>query len=327
MVPPARRVAPAVLLALGVGLAAPAQAQDRRQFRNLELTDGRTLTAEILATEPTGLMLRSPQGDSLISFEILRDMQPTDELTYKAQPDWLVYVDLPERLEGTALQLLEAIDGVTAVPVGQTMGQLTPSQAADANACDGNIGCIADAVSGHRWMWILSAPDDDTSVIKSGLSSGGQRRSTPLEAETRDALWTSLHQAIGLQAPNSSAPKPPKDGPKGGGGGATFTKQKVAATSLIPVPGLPSLLMGDGGNAALAWGLALPAAGGFVGASLAATPDAPGEGAALMGGGIYLSILFANQVTGMRSLKAQGVVVTPMPMEQGGGLVVAGALP
>ena len=325
MSPAARRIGPSVaLLALAVGVASPASAQDRRQFRKLELTDGRTLTAEILSTEPTGLMLRTPQGDSLISFEVLRDMSPTDELTYKSQTDWLVYIDLPDRLEPTAVELLGAIEGIDAATVGQTFAGLRPEQAAEARACDGTIGCIADAVKGAPWMWIVTARDDaHDGALRSGLSSGGSRSSTPLESESRDALWTSLHESLGLQAPNTGAPKPTKSTSSSG---APFTKEKVAAFSFIPLPGAPSLAMKDGGNAALAWGIAVPAAGAFAGASYAAASDSPGEMVGMMAGGFYVATVFANQITGMLSLKAQGVVLAPVPMEHGGGVVLAGSL-
>lgn len=321
-----RTLLPSLLLAATALSASTAHAQDRRQFRRLELTDGRRLTAEILATESTGILLRTPQGKSLISFEILRDMSPTDLATYTAQDTWKVYLDLPAPLEEEALDLLASIEGVRAAKVGQTAFGVTPEMAADARACAGAVGCVADATKSAPWMWVVTAPDGDVSSLRSTLNTGGSKHTTALESTDRDALWTALHEALGLEPPSGNAPKASRAGGGGGGGSGAFSREKVAALSLVPLPGLPSMAMGDGGNAALAWGLALPITGAFAGASAAAASDNPGEMAGMMVGGFYVATVFANQVTGMRSLQKQGVAVLPMSTEHGGGVTVAGRL-
>lgn len=322
---PTRPLLSAALVTVTALSASAAHAQDRRQFRRLELTDGRRLTAEILATESTGILLRTPQGKSLISFEILRDMSPTDQSTYNAQDTWKVYLDLPPHLEGDALELLGAIEGVRAAKVGQTAFGVTPEMAADARACEGSVGCIADATAAAPWMWVVAATETEPGAIRSTLNSGGSKHTTELASESRDGLWGALHEAIGLEPPSGGAPRATKSKGGGGGGGA-FSREKVAALSLVPLPGLPSMAMGDGGNAGLAWGLALPITGAFAGASVAAASDNPGEMVGMMAGGFYVATVFANQVTGMRSLQKQGVALVPMSTEHGGGVAVAGRL-
>jgi len=314
--------------------AAPALAQDRRarQFRELELTDGRTLVAEVLSTEPTGLLLRTPQGDTLVSFEILLDMRPTDADTYEAQGDWVVYVDMDDELQPTALELLAEMEGLSAHKVGAAVNGLSPEAAANATDCDASLGCIIDATKSGDWMWVLTSEEQyGTPVLRAGLNTGGTRTSAELASIDRDGMWTALHEVLGFEPPSSGAPRqrknPNDNNPTDRPSTPTkFTKQKVAALSFVPLPGVPSMAQKDGSNVALAWGLALPVTGAFAGAAYAGAGDSPGEFVGMTVGGYYLATVFANQVAGMRSLKAKGLVMTPMPLEEGGGVMMAAQL-
>ena len=326
---PAACVASALL---GSSLATPAWAQDARepQYRILELTDGRTLTAEILGTEATGLALRTPQGDSLVSFELLVDMEPTDAAGYEAQPDWVVYVAVEPSLMDATMAMYEAIPGVSAHPVGAAVHGLSADEAAAALACDGDLQCLVDATSGVGWMWVVTSDTDSEGrpVLKGGATHGRTRTSVPLPDTSRNALWSGVHQAIALSPPSKGPPPAVK------GSGSTpepargLTPGRITALSFVPLPGVPAMAQKDWGNAGLAWGIALPSAALFVVGSAASqeSPDLTNPGFLLTAaGGSYLSMIFANQVTGMRAYQARrdrAVGFAPLPVEGGGGAMV-----
>jgi len=322
----------ASLALLGASVSPQAQAQDKRepQYRILELTDGRTLTAEILGTEATGLALRTPQGESLVSFELLVDMQPTDAAGYQSQTDWVVYVAVEDDLRAATLDLMKGIPGVSAHPVGSAVHGLTPEAATQSVSCKGDLQCLVEATSGAGWMWVLSSDTnaDGQPMLTGGVTQGRTRTKVDLDDTSRDALWAGVHQAIGL-TPSSNAPpaavsssgntpKPKSD----------MTPGKVTALSFVPLPGTPAIAQKEWGNAGLAWGIAIPSAALFVVGSAASqeSPDFGNPGFLLSAvGGSYLSIVFANQVTGMRAYqngKDRKVGLSPMPLNGGGGAMV-----
>jgi len=66
------------LLGLGLGLAlgaAPAHAADPPEdVRTVQLVDGRTYHGEVVTTEPGGVRLRIPQGETLVGFHELKKL-------------------------------------------------------------------------------------------------------------------------------------------------------------------------------------------------------------------------------------------------------------
>jgi hypothetical protein len=322
----------ASLALLGASVSTTAQAQDKRepQYRILELTDGRTLTAEILGTEATGLSLRTPQGDSLVSFELLVDMQPTDAAGYQAQGDWVVYVAVSKDLQASTLDLLEGIPGISSHPVGSAVNGLSADDANAALACDGRLDCLVDAASAASGMWILTSDTDaeGNRTLAGGLTQGRTRTEAKLDDDSRDALWSGIHQAIGLLPPSKAPPEAVSamgSAPKAAG---EMTPGKVTALSFVPLPGTSAIAQKDWGNVGLAWGIAVPSAALFVVGSAASQdkPDFGNPGFLLSAaGGSYLSIVFANQVTGMRAYqkgKDRKVGLSPMPVQGGGGAMV-----
>jgi len=322
---------PAALVgaALLAAAASPALAQDKRepQYRNLELTDGRTLTAEILGTEATGLSLRTPQGDSLVSFELLVDMQPTDAAGYQAQTDWVVYVAVDEALRPATVELLKAVPGLSVHPVGAAVNGLSAEDAAKAMECKGDPQCLVDATSSAQWMWIVTSDEttDGKTQLMGAVSQGRTRTNVALEDTSRDALWSGVHQAIGLTPSSKGPPASVSSYGRTPKGSSDMTPGKVTALSFVPLPGTPAMAQKDWGNVGLAWGIAVPSAALFVVGSAASQdqPDFANPGFLLSAaGGSYLSIVFANQVTGMRAYQKgrdRAVGLAPMPVQGGGG--------
>jgi hypothetical protein len=311
-------VAPALL---GTLLATSAHAQDRRepQYRILELTDGRSLS------------LRTPQGDSLISFELLVDMQPTDAAGYEAQTDWVVYIAVDEPLMDAAMAMYKAVPGVSAHPVGSAVNGLSADAANAALQCNGELQCLVDALSGVGWMWVVTSDTtaDGKSVLMGAVTQGRTRTNVPLDSSDRNVLWSGLHQAIGLAPPSKGPPAAVESSGRSPKASGDITPGKVTGLSFLPLPGVPAMAQKDWGNAGLAWGIALPSAALFFVGSAASQEDGMDFGnpgfLLTAAGGSYLSIVFANQVTGMRAYqkgKDRSVGLASMPLEGGGGALV-----
>lgn len=322
MTPVLRRSLSLVALIAGLCWSEPASAIEP-QYRRVTLVDGRVISAEILATEAKGLRMRVPAGETLISFELLLDMVPISQAEYDAQPPWVVYFSVPPQLERDLVELLQAIDGLIPQPVSVAANGVTTPMAAKAENCS-DIGCMVGAVAQAPWMWVLfgSEASQGTISLQSKLNTSP---SPPFEAtvssKERDEIWLAVHEALGLELPNSAAPKGPEV-PKPQNT-PVFDERKVVALSFIPVPGYPSLAQKDTSGFALAAGIFVPTAAVWVVGVRNVGGSTP-EFAALSVVGLYTVTVFTNQVTGMRSLEKQRLSVGALPTEAGGAMVVLG---
>jgi hypothetical protein len=311
----------AVLLAL---LAATASADDR-QFRQLKLVDGRTLTVEILSTEPNGLRVRVPQGTTLVSFELLVDMVPTDQAAWENQAPWIVYLDLPAAQQQTATDLLSAIPNLSVHPLTEPVGGVTAAMAAEAAGCERKIDCVTAAIASTPWKVVVTGdPQGAGLVLHSKISSANlPAHETALTDSGRDALWYGLHEALDLERPGQGPPKGSTPAPKERGG---FDDGRVVALSFVPFPGVPSLAQKDAGGFALALGVVVPSTAVWVGAVGQTGQSAP-EFVGLSAAGYYVVTVLANQVAGFRSLdKSRAIGVGAAPAPGGGTVTIAGSL-
>ncbi len=306
------------LLALALS---PLALADDPQYRKLTLVDGRELTAEILSTEPQGLLLRMPQGRALLSFELLRDMVPTDQAAYDAQPDWVVWVELPEVYQAQAEELLDAIPGVEGCRAG-IGGDVSPSMASEIVGCS-TIDCIAQKSASTSWKWIIKGDETATGELllvsrTNHSTTSGQK--VALASTTRDDFWYAFHEILDLQRPTEPAPKgasnvkpPSRSGDEG----------RIIAMSFVPVPGLPSLLEKDAVGVATAMGIVVPSTAIWVGA-VGQTGQSGAEFGALSFAGFYAATVVANQVTGLRSLEKRKTKVSVLPAPGGSTVAVGG---
>jgi hypothetical protein len=297
------------------------------QYRQMKLVDGRVLSAEILATEAQGLRVHTPQGEMLVSFELLLDMVPISQAQYESQAKWVVYYDFPDEFRAEALELLAAIPGVEPQAV-DTPGNGVGSEAAfKAASCEQDVECMAAAVSRSSWKWVVAARPADTGgwVMSAKLNTATDpAEQIVLDGTGRAELWPGLHRALGLDPPSGGPPRATNDPPPEAGS-RELTEKGVVSLSFVPVPGLPSLLQKDWAGVAMGVGIAVPASVVW-GAGLNQSAQTEGEFWGLWAGGTYAAIVLANQVTGLRSLEKHKVVVSGLPSERGAMLVVGGEL-
>lgn len=309
-----------ILLAL---LAATASADDR-QFRHLKLVDGRTLTVEILSTEPTGLRVRLPQGTTLVSFELLVDMVPIDQAAWDNQPPWIVYVDLPPPHQEVAVELLGAIPNLSVHPLTEAVGGVTAAMAAEAAGCERKIDCVTAAIGSTPWKYVVTGDPAGTGlVVRAKVSTANlPANETSLTDAGRDALWYGLHDALDLERPGQGPPKAATPTKEPG----RFDDGRVVALSFVPFPGVPSLAQKDAGGFALALGVVVPSTALWVGAVGQTGQSAP-EFVGLSAAGYYALTVLANQVAGFRSLeKSRRIGVGAAPAPGGGTVTIAGSL-
>jgi len=74
---------------LGLFVAAPAAAAE---YRQLELTDGRVVVAEVVESTGTGLRVRTPQGGVFLRYEQVLALEDVDQAAYDSQAPWRVAV-------------------------------------------------------------------------------------------------------------------------------------------------------------------------------------------------------------------------------------------
>ncbi len=286
-----------MITALLLGAAFADDTAAERQYRRIQLADGRVLVAEVLATLPEGLFIGTQQGDISLSYELLVDMAPVDEAAYAAQDPWLVLLAAPP--DSPLAMSLASIPGVVVwTPGGAVNGaddrvDLTGTEQVALKGCAGAAGCMKGALgTTASWRWIVTrgAGDGDAADVLYGLVSTGDTATTAtVTADTDAALWTASHEVLGLVPPTSDAPFALIDDRSRGGAGGS------AGLTFAPVPGLPALAAGDGGRFALALGLALPATAAWVGVVGTHAESVP-EHVALSAVGFYAITVLTNEL-------------------------------
>ncbi|MCB9678498.1 MAG: hypothetical protein H6737_25580 [Alphaproteobacteria bacterium] len=316
----------AVLL-LALALPATSFAQDR-QYRRLKLTDGREIKAEVLETVATGLKMRVPQGETLISFEILMDMVPIDASEYRDQQPIKVWVHAPGYESKMA-----AIYGEVKELVVASDENLPPGVIIGLTECAAEFDCMESKLAGQDWMWLVTVqpPQDDTkaALIVRGRTSGGTEiQRADATTDSAADLWHAGLRVIGLinegEVPKSVltavgetdvtvVPDPVPDPDAGLG----WTRNRVYSSAWTPLPGYSALAQKDTGG--FATGLAIGVLGtGVVGGLMAANRvDAP-EAIGITAASYYVLSVATNQAFGMKAYnKAKGasvgVHVAPTP--------------
>lgn len=284
-----------------IGASVAHAQQGKAQYRHLSLADGRTVTAEVLSTEPTGLRMRTPQGVSLVAFELLLDMVPSEEGAYAAQRPWTVHVAAPPEVRDPLIDALRALPEVDVHPVEEPTEEITPAQAHLASRCALDLECVVRALEDAPWRWVVVAlPDTDGGVrLVSAVTTGTTRHRAKPASLTPQDLWSSVHEILHMEVPSGQLPKAVVAPPRPAG---VLEPEKVVALSFTPLPGFPSLRQGDGVGFAKALGIVAPATALWVGAVGKNAQSLP-ETAALGAVGFYAATVLANQVTGAASSK------------------------
>ena len=311
-----------LLIALAWGF--PARA-DEPQYRQLTLVDGRVLTAEILSTEAQGLLLQMPQGRALVSFELLKDMIPTDLVAYNGQADWMVWVRVPDAYQVQVEAMLDNITGVEGAMVGYG-NDITSDVAGKVTECGTDLDCITATSISSPWRWVITGEEDAAGGLnlfaRTNTGPPGSTNRATLTKGDDTELWFTLHDLIGLERPAEGPPRIGRGDP--GQGQSNDEQRKMIAMSFVPVPGITSLAQGDPGGFGIALGVVVPSTAVWVGA-VGNSGQSAAEFGVLSVAGFYAATVITNQVVGMRSLRRGKPTVTVLPGARGGATVSVGA--
>ncbi|MEZ4319093.1 MAG: hypothetical protein R3F61_16380 [Myxococcota bacterium] len=325
----------AVLL-LALTLPASALAQDK-QYRRLKLTDGREIKAEVLETVATGLKMRTKQGTTLISFEILMDMVPIDSTEFRAQDPIKVWVHAP----GYDAKMAAIYKSVPDLNLASE-ANLPPGVVIGLTDCGAEFDCMESKLDGQDWMWLVTVapPQDDTEaalVVRGRTSGGTQIDRADAATDSAADLWHAAHRVIGLidegnvpkavltevgEADVAVVPDPAPDPDAGLG----WTKNRVYSSAFTPIPGYTAFAQDDMGGFGL--GLAVGVAGtGAVAGLMVANEVDPVDALVITAGSFYIISVVTNQAVGMRAYnkaKAASVGFQAAPLPGGGATVGIG---
>jgi hypothetical protein len=283
-------------------LAASALAQEpaqvRRQYRELQLADGRTLYGEVLATRAEGMAIAVPEGELVLSYELLQDMKPIEQAVYDAQPPWVAVVAVPPTNRDQITAMLDAIPSLVVWTAEGTVGQpdgpldLGDAEQAALRGCGTNPACVRGAFgqgAGRKWVITLTAQGGGF-ALEGALTGTDTRNTATVDNPSDPAVWLALHQVMGLQPPKVPPPLRASSVVDGG-----RTRGGSSALAFAPVPGLPALADGDGGRFGLALATAIPATAAWVavvGTHSQSAPEHIGLGVA----GFYAITVLTNEI-------------------------------
>jgi hypothetical protein len=310
-------------ITLSLGLHGYAEAGE---YRQLTLSDGRVIQADVLETMPFGLRINTPQGDSTVAFELLTNMEPITGAAFAEQENWVVYIYAPDVKHELLTKIYSRIDQVDVYGSPETQGYLTPDQEMTMQGCGADLSCISKLSSdlGAPWMWVVSIdrPEGGEWEVTSGVSLGSQRHKTVVSGSTPPEWFRAAHEAIGLVPPkmsradesaifgeakpekqsrpaktvsNTSKQKPekPEKEPK--------SPQDLSAADLerlgyVPLPGMPALAQQDMAGFGLAMGAAVPLTAVWAGA-VGKHAQSGAEFATLTALGFYALTVSINKLT------------------------------
>lgn len=301
--------------------------------REVTLNDGRVFYGEVVTTEPSGVRLRVPQGDMVVPFHQLQNMQPSFPERYGRQPPWEVIVVGPDAERGWIERAVRTLPEVyVSGDQGKPSGVSTSMRKA-AQACPpADLGCAVSAARRDgSWQWIVTVEPGDrgSATLRARTTTdggGGMLKVDDLSDPA--AVLAGIDRLFGLRevpernrAITSISPYAPKPAGKDRGRTKTPKSPRVASASsapfdsFVPVPGYSSLKNGDMRGFGMAMAVTLPATAAWVGVTGSQSQSST-EHIAMSAGGFYLTTVVVNQVFGA-SGSGPALALTPTPAGRG----------
>lgn len=243
--------------------------------RRVELTDGRVLLVEVVATDDLGLLVALPQGRARVPFAAIARVTPVDARAVESQPALRVLVAPFAGGPAGDAASAEIVAAFAALP--GVVPARPPHDAARLAACGLELPCVvAEAAGGDADFAVLGAAKDGE-VALAGVWLDAPRAQRRIVVPAGEPLAEAPRALMDLLPP--PLPPPPPD----------------PRLALIPVPGLPAWRTqqrGRGVTAVLASATAtagLVAAAGYAGTR-------PGEIVAVGVVGWCVSAVVINRV-------------------------------
>ncbi len=268
--------------------------------RRVELSSGRVLLAEIVATRADGLDLQTPQGIVSIRFDEVQRLDPVDVVLYEQQPPMRI-LQLPSPDPAT-----NPVDAAFDAELHADLLALPATRVRDRTDADGQsavalpalIACGPDAVcvakaaalldvdvvflptptAGKPWLRAIfpGAADAngglpvDTTLAAAVYQMLRLNPPAPVPPPPVADAHPSRHvkpspvAPVAPPTPAPSAPPPPAPRPAPSPAPSPPPSSPSTALSLTPIPGLPEFRSGHPARGLLALAIALPATAGAV---------------------------------------------------------------
>jgi hypothetical protein len=293
---------------------------DDLQYRHFKLSDGREFDAIIESTEAIGFKVTVPQGETTVAFAQLFDMVPITKAQYDAQPNWVVYLAVPEERRKGLTASFTAIPHVSVYGADNTTASLlTPDQQQIAASCGTDVQCVGKATVDAPWMWVVGVEQQGSDFVLTAQTNKGGPMHNPIRASMiqsdaiSQAAWALLEVTKSASTSVVDNPPPTEHGP---------VKPGLA---FVPLPGITALANHDGAGFGIAMAAAVPATAlwvGAVGKGAASTPAQIG----LSVGGFYAITVALNTAVAMRGGESADVSFGVAPTAGGAQVGISGRL-
>ncbi len=339
-----------LLPALLLPLAASAQ-----EYRQVTTIDGRDFIAEVVGSDENGFVLRVLPGTLRLPYAELAGMGDSDQAAFDSQAKWPVWVASTTSSRAGFVGAIRAVDGVAVIGVDDTVA--SPTMIAEAQACALDLGCATDIFAAMAPVWVLRATlVGGEAIFETNVTGTEFTNVVRADRANLEAVGNAVYDALGLVAPEGvmvQLPEDPPDttmvrpdlvvtepvpdtmAPDSTGPDAsdhsvtpppptrdTWTRERVMASSFVPLPGYTSFAQGDTAGGLLSLATVVPLTVAWTGIT-GKTSQTSGEHAALSIGGFYAATVVANQVFGLRT-QQRTVAASVQPVDGGAVIVFSG---
>ncbi|MFT6142444.1 MAG: hypothetical protein ACJAZO_001553 [Myxococcota bacterium] len=164
---------------------------------------------------------------------------------------------------------------------------------------------------------VIQLPEDtpDTTMVRPDVvGTEPDSSGTDISGTAPDTATTTSDTTAPDATDHSVTPPPPARG--------TWTRERVMASSFIPLPGYTSFAQGDTAGGLLSIVTVVPLTAAWTGVA-GKTSQTSGEHVALSVGGFYVATVVANQVFGLNTQR-RSVAASVAPVEGGAVIVFSG---
>ena len=269
------------------------------EWRQITMNDGRVLTAQVLESEGTIMMVRTPLGRVRVDLLEVRKIENITEADYESLEPLRVIL-LPYRAtqsgQATAAEALESLtyehlvqlDGLEVILAKDFAARLGKETTKSLLACGNSLICSMELLAPTGIDWIIHG-EVGGNASQLSIELAAVRSTAPDTKDVQDfsheghqglAHELGVHilhlfgidepnQAFQVQDPSPNDIVPPstqagEEAHLASGGPVPPGRKFLARSAFIPVPGLPSLLKRDLRSFGLSWGVVVPTTVGMV---------------------------------------------------------------
>lgn len=321
-------------------------AASAQEYRQVTAIDGRVFVAEVVGSDESGFVLRVPPGTVRLPYAELAGMEDSDLVAFDTQPEWPVWIASSVGNRAGFVGAIRAVDGVAVIGVDDTAA--SPAMIAEAEACALDLDCATDVFAAMAPVWVLRTTlVGGEAIFETNIAGTEFTNVVRSDRANPEAVGNAVYDALGVVPPDGVVVQLPEDPvvavvdpiiPPTGPDPVdpidhsvtpppvtgTWTRERVLASSFVPLPGYTSFAQGDTAGGLLSVATVIPLTVAWTGVT-GKTSQTSAEHAALSVGGFYVATVVANQVFGLRTQR-RSVAASVAPVDGGAAIVLGGQL-